>query len=108
MTHPTLDEPRIKAILAQPYGRFSDAEFARRRRALVEVMERNGCDAIIVCGEERTGTGVVWLTGWPTRWGEGTRRGARAPRRQAGRRRRSPVMGKAAPARCDRRACRPQ
>jgi Xaa-Pro dipeptidase len=66
MNHPTLDEPRVKAILAQPYGRFSDAEFARRRRALVEVMERSGCDAIIVCGEERAGTGVAWLTGWPT------------------------------------------
>ncbi len=66
MNHPTLEEPRIEAILAQPYGRFSDAEFARRRRALVEVMERNGCDAIIICGEERAGTGVAWLTGWPT------------------------------------------
>ena len=29
-------------------------------------MERHGCDAIIVCGEERAGTGVAWLTGWPT------------------------------------------
>jgi Xaa-Pro aminopeptidase len=66
MNHPTLEEPRIRAILAQPYGRFSDAEFARRRRALVEAMERHGCDALLVCGEERAGTGVVWLTGWPT------------------------------------------
>jgi Xaa-Pro aminopeptidase len=66
MKHPTLEEPRIKAILEAPYGRFSDAEFARRRRALVAAMERQGCDAIIVCGEERAGTGVGWLTGWPT------------------------------------------
>ncbi|MBV9968515.1 MAG: aminopeptidase P family protein [Xanthobacteraceae bacterium] len=66
MNHPTLEEPRIKTILAQRYGRFSDAEFARRRRALGEMMDRRGCDALIVCGEERAGTGVAWLTGWPT------------------------------------------
>jgi Xaa-Pro dipeptidase len=66
MNHPTLQEPHIKAILAEPYGRFSDAEFARRRHALIEVMERNGCDALLICGEERAGTGVAWLTGWPT------------------------------------------
>jgi Xaa-Pro dipeptidase len=66
MKHKVLDDPWIKAILAQPYGRFSDAEFARRRRALIEMMELYGCDALLICGEERAGTGVAWLTGWPT------------------------------------------
>jgi Xaa-Pro dipeptidase len=66
MNHATLDDPRIKAILEQPYGRFSDAEFARRRHALLAVLERNACDALLICGEERAGTGVAWLTGWPT------------------------------------------
>jgi Xaa-Pro aminopeptidase len=66
MNHATLDDPRIRAILEQPYGRFSDTEFARRRRALLAVLERNACDALLVCGEERAGTGVAWLTGWPT------------------------------------------
>jgi len=61
-----LRDPAIQAILAQPYGRFSDEEFERRRRALTEVQREYGCDAIVVCGEERAGTGVYWLTGWPT------------------------------------------
>jgi Xaa-Pro aminopeptidase len=66
MKHPTLEEPRIRAILAQPYARFSEAEFARRRSALIAVLERHACDALVMCGEERAGTGVAWLTGWPT------------------------------------------
>ena len=66
MKHKVLEDPRIRTILAQPYARFSDAEFARRRRALIEVLERNACDALLMCGEERVGTGVAWLTGWPT------------------------------------------
>lgn len=66
MKRPVLEDPAIQAILSQPYGRFSDREFERRRRALTEVQRRHGCDAIVVCGEERAGTGVYWLTGWPT------------------------------------------
>jgi hypothetical protein len=64
--HPFLQEPAIRAILSQPFGRFSDAEFSRRRRALAEVVREHRCDALLVCGEERVGTGVGWLTGWPT------------------------------------------
>jgi len=64
--HPVLQDPAIQAILAQPYGRFTDAEFARRRRALADVVERHDCDALLICGEERAGTGVYWATGWPT------------------------------------------
>src|SRR5271169_616349 len=66
MKHKILEDRRTRAILAQPYARFSDAEFARRRRALIDVLERNACDALLMCGEERAGTGVAWLTGWPT------------------------------------------
>ncbi len=62
--HPVLQDPAVKAILTQPYGRFSDAEYARRRKALTEVAARNECDAIVLCGEQRVGTPVVWLTGW--------------------------------------------
>jgi Xaa-Pro aminopeptidase len=65
-THPTLQDPKIKSILAQPYARFSDAEFARRRKALEKVAAKHECDAILVIGVERSGTGVCWLTGWPT------------------------------------------
>ncbi|HZP88326.1 MAG TPA: Xaa-Pro peptidase family protein [Burkholderiales bacterium] len=66
MKHTVLDEPEIAAILAQPFGRFSDQEFARRRRALTEVTLKHGCDAVVLCGEQRAGSGVYWLTGWPT------------------------------------------
>jgi Xaa-Pro dipeptidase len=64
--HPVLREPAIQAILAQEYGRFSDAEFERRRRALAQVMGKHGCDALILCGEQRVQAHVHWLTGWPT------------------------------------------
>lgn len=37
----------------------------RRRQALSELAERAQADAILVCGENRAGSGVAWLTGWP-------------------------------------------
>ena len=58
-------EPRLEALIEQDYPRFSDAEFARRRRALGDVMVKHGCECVLVCGEHRAGTGVQWLTGWP-------------------------------------------
>jgi Xaa-Pro aminopeptidase len=66
MTHAVLQGPGIQAILSQPYGRFSDREFDRRRLALTNAMQKHDCDALVICGEERVGTGVYWLTGWPT------------------------------------------
>jgi Xaa-Pro dipeptidase len=64
--HPTLQRPDVQAILGEPYGRFSDAEYARRRSALAEVMQRQSCDALLLAGEQRAFNGVYWLTGWPT------------------------------------------
>jgi Xaa-Pro dipeptidase len=61
-----LNDPKTAAILNAPYGRFSDLEFARRRAALAAVMRQRECDALLICGEQRVGTGVGWLTGWPT------------------------------------------
>jgi Xaa-Pro aminopeptidase len=29
-------------------------------------MQKRQCDALVICGEERAGTGVHWLTGWAT------------------------------------------
>lgn len=37
----------------------------RRRAALAALAEREKLDAILVCGENRAGSGVGWLTGWP-------------------------------------------
>jgi Xaa-Pro dipeptidase len=66
MAREILNDPKIAAILAAPCGRFSDAEFVRRRSALTAVMQRHACDALLMCGEQRVGTGVGWLTGWAT------------------------------------------
>lgn len=63
--HPTLLEPAVQAILSQEYGRFSEAEYQRRRKALGGVMARQGCDALLLAGEQRTASQVYWLTAWP-------------------------------------------
>lgn len=60
-------EPRLAAIAeGKPYPRFSEAEMARRRTALIGAMQKMQVDHLIVCGEQRGGSGVGWLTGWPT------------------------------------------
>lgn len=64
-THAPLP-PHLAAIAAQPYPRFSAAEYARRRALLREAMGRAGVDTVLVCGENRAGLAVGWLTGWPT------------------------------------------
>lgn len=63
--HPTLAEPAIRAILEQEYPRFSDAEYERRRTQLAGVMAAHGCDRLLICGEQRVGGAVQWITGWP-------------------------------------------
>src|SRR5437762_1579975 len=61
-----LDLPlRLRAILAQEYPRFSDAEYARRHRALQAVMDRAGVDHLLVLTDHRTGNAPQWVTGWP-------------------------------------------
>ena len=60
-------EPRLAAIAEEkPYPRFSDGEIARRRAALIGAMQKMQVDHLLVCGEQRAGSGVGWLTGWPT------------------------------------------
>jgi Xaa-Pro aminopeptidase len=56
---------RLRAIVAQEYPRFSDAEYARRHRALQAVMERAGVDHLLVVTDHRTGNAPQWVTGWP-------------------------------------------
>jgi len=58
-------EPRLVAVMEQDYPRFSDAEYARRHRALGEVMQKRGCDHLLVVTDHRTGNAPQWLTGWP-------------------------------------------
>lgn len=58
-------DPRLQAIMAQPYPRFSDAEYARRHAALAAAMQKHGCDHLLVVTDHRTGNAVQWVTGWP-------------------------------------------
>lgn len=61
---PQLDD-RLRAIVAQEYPRFSDAEYARRRRALGRVMEEKDLDHLLVVTDHRSGNAPQWVTGWP-------------------------------------------
>lgn len=58
-------EPRLRAIMEQEYPRFSDAEYARRHKALGDVMARAGVDHLVVVTDHRTGNATQWVTGWP-------------------------------------------
>ena len=58
-------EPRLRAIVAQEYPRFSDAEFSRRHRAVQAVMQKAGVDTLLVVTDHRVGNAPQWVTGWP-------------------------------------------
>ncbi len=59
-------EPRLATLVdEQPFPRFTDDEFARRRTALIGAMQKAQVDHLVVCGEQRVGSGVAWITGWP-------------------------------------------
>jgi Xaa-Pro dipeptidase len=64
--HPRLEfEPRLAAIMAQEYPRFSDAEYARRHKLLAGVMEKAGVDHLLVVTDHRVGNATQWVTAWP-------------------------------------------
>ena len=59
-------DPKLVAIAGRkPFARFSDEEMARRRTTFVGAMQKMQVDHLLVCGEQRVGSGVAWLTGWP-------------------------------------------
>ena len=58
-------EPRLEAIMAQEYPRFSDAEYARRHERLAAVMQNAEVDHLLVVTDHRTGNAPQWVTGWP-------------------------------------------
>jgi Xaa-Pro aminopeptidase len=58
-------EPRLRAIVAQEYPRFSAGEYARRHRVLQAVMEKAGVDHLLVVTDHRSGNAPQWVTGWP-------------------------------------------
>ena len=58
-------EPRLRDIVAREYPRFSDAEYARRHRALEQVMRERSVDSLLVVTDHRAGNAPQWVTGWP-------------------------------------------
>jgi Xaa-Pro aminopeptidase len=55
----------LARIVDAPYPRFSDAEMARRRVAVEELLQQAECDHLVFCGVNRFGSAVQWLTQWP-------------------------------------------
>src|ERR1044072_228033 len=56
---------RLRPIIDADYPRFSTAEMARRRYAVEALLGEARCDHLVVCGANRFGSAVQWLTGWP-------------------------------------------
>jgi Xaa-Pro aminopeptidase len=52
-------------VSEQEFPRFSDAEYARRHRALGALLDKNGLDHLLVVTDQRTGNAPQWVTGWP-------------------------------------------
>jgi len=52
-------------LLEQEYPRFSDAEYARRHRALALVMQKQDVDHLLIVTDHRAGNAPQWVTGWP-------------------------------------------
>ena len=51
--------------MRQDYPRFSNAEYARRHKALGAVMDKAGVDHLLVITDHRAGNAPQWVTGWP-------------------------------------------
>jgi Xaa-Pro aminopeptidase len=58
-------EPRLAAIIAQDYPRFSEAEYARRQGALSRAMQTHEVDHVLAVTDHRAGNAPQWVTGWP-------------------------------------------
>ena len=57
--------PNLRSILDAEYPRFSDGEMACRRVAVEAALAAAGCEHLVFCGANRTGSSVQWLTQWP-------------------------------------------
>lgn len=55
----------VETLLAGDWPRFSGAERARRREAMLDAAAEQGSDLVIAYGADRAGSAVEWLCGWP-------------------------------------------
>jgi Xaa-Pro dipeptidase len=56
---------RLRSLYREAYPRFSEEEMQRRRHDIERIMEAAKIEHLLVCGVNRSGTAVPWLTGWP-------------------------------------------
>jgi len=56
---------RLRGLYREAYPRFSEEEMQRRRHDIERIMEAAKIEHLLVCGANRHGTAVPWLTGWP-------------------------------------------
>lgn len=56
---------RLRPLYREDYPRFSDDEMRRRRGEIERIMEAAKIEHMMVCGANRSGSAVPWLTGWP-------------------------------------------
>ena len=57
--------PELRPVIEQNYPRFSDAEYARRHKALARVMEGAGVDHLLIVSAQNVGNATRWVTSWP-------------------------------------------
>jgi Xaa-Pro aminopeptidase len=57
-------EPELLSLLEQEYPRFSDAELARRRHAVEELMASKSVTHLLIYGIGGRGGAVTWLSQW--------------------------------------------
>ncbi len=63
--HPHQPSPAVAALLSEGWPRFSSAERARRRTAILQAASEQGSDLVVAYGADRAGGAVPWLCGWP-------------------------------------------
>jgi Xaa-Pro dipeptidase len=63
--HPHPPRSRVARLLEAGWPRFSAAERARRRSAVLEKAAEQDCDLVVAYGADRSGSAVQWLCGWP-------------------------------------------
>jgi Xaa-Pro dipeptidase len=65
LTVPALPDG-LAALAAADWPRFSHDEMDRRRAAIEDLMAAADVGYLLVCGAQWNGTGIPWLTHWPT------------------------------------------
>ena len=55
----------LHTVFDQPYPKFSDQEYARRKQALADVMNSLDIDTVLLVTAGGVGNATRWITNWP-------------------------------------------